>query len=399
MKKLFFLAFLASLSACDAIKREAGYPGGNIGFYADERLYRAHTHEQRVDRQLILLAVLAPLAAQTAQTGEDARLSIESINSVYRGLSRLKEIVGTCSFESIYETDKRVGKRRITDATEFNGVTDYKQTKTQTLTDRQKKKYEKFTNLKSGDFSWTRGEFEVRFSGFLVESETAAEAGQKNLVLHDGQLNVALAQNSVKKGECASQEEILAGSVYEFETTELQVQKALFRLLRTSADNLGIKITRGNVTNVNLLSVANILRKARSVLPVLHNYLATFRDVTIIYAEAVANECGNTNGPNSSCGKLRKHFEQGFVHDRANVAEDELFRPINAMMKLATRAAENEAKNWRLGSRHVAALFRHVDIACDRLKSEAQLASGEDGCSPPSKKTDDQPRNTAMSLF
>ncbi|MEL7093553.1 MAG: hypothetical protein AAFN94_17640 [Pseudomonadota bacterium] len=87
---------LLCLSACTAIEREAGYPGGNLGYAADSYAIFAQGPEQRVSRYVLSMALLAPLIAETASTATEARVSSERISQMYGRLALLKEAATKC---------------------------------------------------------------------------------------------------------------------------------------------------------------------------------------------------------------------------------------------------------------------------------------------------------------
>nr|WP_323779100.1 hypothetical protein [Amylibacter sp.] len=85
------------LASCTTIRREAGYPGGNLGYASDRKILFAQGHEQRVQRDLVILTLLAPLVAETATTPLEARLSAERIRATYANLNILKTAAGKCA--------------------------------------------------------------------------------------------------------------------------------------------------------------------------------------------------------------------------------------------------------------------------------------------------------------
>ncbi len=94
--RLFALAMLCLfLAGCTLLERERGYPGGNIGFAADRELL-ARTHDQRIARYLVAMALLSPLMAETAATPLEAKLSAERIDAVYKRLDQLRAASAKC---------------------------------------------------------------------------------------------------------------------------------------------------------------------------------------------------------------------------------------------------------------------------------------------------------------
>lgn len=96
MKKLVFAVCLMALGACNVVRDEAGYAGGHIGRVADERLFAARAQQQRADRYLLTLVIVAPLAADLAQDEAGAKAASVLINDAYDKLRLLYEAAGTC---------------------------------------------------------------------------------------------------------------------------------------------------------------------------------------------------------------------------------------------------------------------------------------------------------------
>ncbi len=83
-------------SSCSVIEREAGYPGGNLGYASDRKILFAQGHDQRVQRYLVTLALLSPLIAETAETPIEAKLSSERIDAIYEKLGALRKAAENC---------------------------------------------------------------------------------------------------------------------------------------------------------------------------------------------------------------------------------------------------------------------------------------------------------------
>ena len=94
MRHILTILIICSLASCSLIRREAGHPGGNIGYQADQRLIQASSYNQRVERYFISMAFLAPLLAATSQTGEEAKSSATAINGLYGSISAQHELLG-----------------------------------------------------------------------------------------------------------------------------------------------------------------------------------------------------------------------------------------------------------------------------------------------------------------
>lgn len=104
MKFFVVLPLIFSMAACSVIGREAGYPGGNLGYVADRHTIFAQGPVQRVDRYLLSLALLSPLIAETADTSTEARISAERIAQMSGRLARLKTAAEVCKRTAKSET-------------------------------------------------------------------------------------------------------------------------------------------------------------------------------------------------------------------------------------------------------------------------------------------------------
>lgn len=102
MRNLFIgLTTVALLQGCSTIKREAGYPGGNVGYLADRHALFAKGHEQQVNRYLVTLALLTPLIAETVGTSSEAKLSAERIKTLYKNIDKLEKASIKCSLPDL----------------------------------------------------------------------------------------------------------------------------------------------------------------------------------------------------------------------------------------------------------------------------------------------------------
>ena len=116
MRKLISFVLVATfLLGCVPIRREAGYPGGNTGYLADRRVLFALGHEQRVNRYLISLTLLAPLIAESAETSTDAKLSADRINLMMHRLDKLSAAAEVCKLED--RSACALGTEKAADAT------------------------------------------------------------------------------------------------------------------------------------------------------------------------------------------------------------------------------------------------------------------------------------------
>ena len=78
-----------SLVSCGLIQREVGYPGGNLGYVADRQALFAKSHEQRVNRFILTLALTAPFVAETVRSSSDANLTSAAIAVLYVTIDQL----------------------------------------------------------------------------------------------------------------------------------------------------------------------------------------------------------------------------------------------------------------------------------------------------------------------
>lgn len=102
------IALLSSLlfaTSCSVIEREAGYPGGHLGYGSDRKILFAQGHDQRVQRYLVTLSLLAPLIAETAETPIEAKLSAERIDAIYDKLQTLRKAASNCELAQVPETE------------------------------------------------------------------------------------------------------------------------------------------------------------------------------------------------------------------------------------------------------------------------------------------------------
>jgi len=95
----FFIVVI--LQGCTVVKREAGYPGGNVGYLADRHTIFSKGQEQQVNRYLISLALLAPLIAETVETSGEAKLSAERIKTLYKNIEKLEAASQRCTLPKL----------------------------------------------------------------------------------------------------------------------------------------------------------------------------------------------------------------------------------------------------------------------------------------------------------
>lgn len=96
MKKLILIAFLAMLTACEAVKDEVGYLGGYPERVANKHIFEARSQRQRADRYFMSLVILAPLAADLIQSDAEASAAATLINKAYKNLYLMYESAEEC---------------------------------------------------------------------------------------------------------------------------------------------------------------------------------------------------------------------------------------------------------------------------------------------------------------
>lgn len=103
MRLIALISFaIFTVSGCNQIRNELGYPGGFIGAEAN-RILPAFSPYDRADRYLVALALLAPMAAETARDKATAQASAIAINDSLLTLSELMEATQlTCKLEESY---------------------------------------------------------------------------------------------------------------------------------------------------------------------------------------------------------------------------------------------------------------------------------------------------------
>ncbi len=102
-------------------------------------------------------------------------------------------------------------------------------------------------------------------------------------------------------------------------------------------------------------------------------YLATYRDLSIIFADSIAVQCAKLAPGDrpSDCNKLVKSFADN-LHDVSMAANPD-YRPISAALKMSINLADNEKlRAWKLDAAHIAAILVHIDRVCEELVREQQ---------------------------
>lgn len=182
---------------------------------------------------------------------------------------------------------------------------------------------------------------------------------------------------------------IKTGTAFSFESISFEVNKALSDTLKQAFDNLDL---RANVEDVLALEPTEILKtilEARHLIPVLMRYLASYRDVSLVFGISVMKSCFDpmTNGIRlgfeDDCKVLGAEYSGLVNRQRAtefDIAKDE--RPIRDLF-LAGKGALNKGLPWSLSKADRASLLQQVDRACRKLDAIARIDDSTfEGCSP-----------------
>lgn len=273
---------ILSLASCDLISREAGYPGGNLGYTADRRTLFAKSQEQRVNRYLVSLALIAPLAAETTGTPAEARLTADRIRDLYRNIDKLEKAAARC---------------RIT---------------------------------------------------------------------------ATAAANSAVTANCAGSDATNPdGNALTFETLAFEVNKSLNDALKQSFDNLNLRVNLENTLALEPVEILRTILRARRLIPILIEYLAVYRDVTVTFGLSVNQSC--INDPQTGCDDVATALFDLVNRTRtadSDMAKDE--RPVRAVYK-AGKTALNSGLDWKLQAEHRAALLLQVNRACQTIDALAAI--------------------------
>ena len=103
---LIALTIIVFANGCNTVAREAGYPGGNLGFLADRHSVFAKGQKQQVNRYILALALLAPLVAETVEGSSEAKLSAERISDLYGNIEKLQAASRKCTLPTVTTTAK-----------------------------------------------------------------------------------------------------------------------------------------------------------------------------------------------------------------------------------------------------------------------------------------------------
>lgn len=93
---LIAITIVAFANGCTTVAREAGYPGGNLGFLADRHSVFAKGQKQQINRYILALALLAPLVSETVEGSSEAKLSAERIHDLYGNILKLEVASKKC---------------------------------------------------------------------------------------------------------------------------------------------------------------------------------------------------------------------------------------------------------------------------------------------------------------
>ncbi len=294
MRFSFCLILFFSLTSCSVIEREVGYPGGNLGYLADRNTLFAKGQEQRVNRYLVSLALIAPLVAETARTGTEAKLSSSAIELLYGNIAKLKAASSLCKFPTLPVA----------------------------------------ADAKPGDVA--------------INCDAAKLKGNVNTALN-------------------------------FESLSYEVAKSLGDALKQAFDNLEIK---ANVKRIIALDPSEILRAvlgARRLIPILMDYLATFRDVSIIFGQSVVTSCEQQEI--ASCAAVTQSFAS-LINRPAGESLEQVTaqRPIYDIYS-TSKAAITAGLDWKLQQWQVVALLQNVNRACRKLEAIARVDDADyQGC-------------------
>jgi len=303
MKKFIFaLAAAGVLSGCSLIKREAGYPGGNLGFLADRTSYFAAGQVETANRFLVAMALVVPLVDETVKTSSEARISAERVKELYKSVAKLEEAARKCPLVN---------------------------------------------------------------QGGVVRS-------------------TCIGPNS----------NITEDSSFTFESISFEVVESLSDALEQSYDNLGIEGGVKNITSFDPGDVLETIIAARRLIPVLLNYLATYRDVIIIVGASINESCEavkDTRNPaqTAACARLNTALNALIARKRTqsfDAARDEV--PIIEVRR-ASRAVLSLGVRWTLSDVYRNALLQHVNRSCKRLDALAKVDDTDDfkGCTVSLVKT------------
>lgn len=117
MRIFFVCSIFILVQGCSVISREAGYPGGNVGYLADRHTLFARGQNQQVNRYFVTLSLLAPLIAETVQGSGEAKLSAERISDLYGDIERLEAAAKRCTIPNNLTKESKIQEVRLSEAT------------------------------------------------------------------------------------------------------------------------------------------------------------------------------------------------------------------------------------------------------------------------------------------
>lgn len=297
------------LQGCSVISREAGYPGGNVGYLADRHALFARGQDQQVNRYYVTLALLAPFVAETVQGSTEAKLSAERITDLYGNINKLRIAAGKCALPNL---------------TENSLIRDVK-------IDSNRCSKEDAGSLDGSALSFESLSFEVNKS----LSDALKQAFD----------NLNIRVNATR---------IIALEPTEILKTVLKARHLVPVLMRYLSSYRDITIVFG----FSVAESCNVALKPR-----------VGGDVDA-KAEADRIKKLPTYQP---CGALAASFIKLIDRNRtadAEVAGDE--RPIRAVYKAGENAL-NAGLDWKISKLHRVALLHHVNRACKKLDALAKI--------------------------
>jgi hypothetical protein len=343
MGRVFTAVFaLILVQGCSLVSREAGYPGGNIGFLADRDALFAKGQRQQVNRYLVTLALLAPLIEETVEGSSEARLSAERIKDLYKKIDQLEKAANRCALPSLGAIPK-ISEVKVDAGCDKKTVAD-------------------------------KGGTALSFESLSFEVSKS--------------LNDALKQ-AFDNLEIRSN----ARSVVSLEPTEmlktiLKARHLVPVLLRYLSSYRDVSIIFG-------LSVADSCAKTEK----------QNAEVYKAAKEAAGSDGGKLKAAmkdnvaaegllSAACDPLAKSFGELINRTRnidSDLAREE--RPISAVFKAGEKAL-NAGLDWQLSEVHRIALLHHVNRACKKLDALARIEdAGFKGCSIPLDDSDDKSKS------
>lgn len=160
---------------------------------------------------------------------------------------------------------------------------------------------------------------------------------------------------------------------YSFETASYEVQLDFYFLAKDVIVNLDLDSSAGDLASLDMPAMLTLATRVRENFPVARRAAATWRDGTILFADAVAQGAGGADACAPLKATLARRYSRG-----TPVAET---RDIAALL----RAAEAASKDcpWSLSPQQRQAALYHIDSACARaFRRQALSEHAEDA--PPS---------------